>query len=502
METDNEMSDEEKSDAEMSDAEMSNDSSELSEHNDPGPSRKRGRRKERDSSTWKRNVNKKRRAEGMFFFRRHQRGAAPKVLSKPALMAGGTRILGGGIGKTRKYNKAMHQLNGRRDSAITLSTRRSTLTSDTLKKGSLDFKEKRGTHNNRPTKIDDSVWNLVEEHWASLPNTPSHYAAKKASDSILIIPNSLLQRFSRLQGAQALEGRKSVFFLIEAKFVGNKTFDHRFECWDTTEPRAVPTTQFYSVTAAHLKVMRHVVGRRPSPLVCRVPGRVQVSAVEGWSLRTHRLVTLSCQSVLVSTIVRFSSFRKRKKQEEEKVKKLPKIDTFFKKRGFADTSQSQSGDDGVGENECGLGGKISTSEDIVELNVLADNQTSEVHQNVSKSADLNITYTAPSTSATGGSISVQENTDVFGIICNDGGVEKDINNDELKSRILNSEPCRPQGPFPKDIKTNRSLLKDYYFSETKTVRPRLVRPPLSPAGRLSMSHTHLAPARKRAARLY
>ncbi|KAG8251188.1 hypothetical protein J6590_084874 [Homalodisca vitripennis] len=118
-----------------------------------------------------------------------------------------------------------------------------------------------------------------------------------------------------------------------------------------------------------------------------------------------------------------AEFRKRKKQEEEKVKKLPKIDTFFKKRDFADTSQSQSGDDGVGENECGLGGKISTSEDIVELNVLADNQTSEVHQNVSKSADLNITYTAPSTSATGGSISVQENTDVFGIICNDGGVE-------------------------------------------------------------------------------
>ncbi|KAG8260344.1 hypothetical protein J6590_099075 [Homalodisca vitripennis] len=32
-------------------------------------------------------------------------------------------------GKTREYNKAMHQLNGRRDSAITLSTRRSTLTS-------------------------------------------------------------------------------------------------------------------------------------------------------------------------------------------------------------------------------------------------------------------------------------------------------------------------------------------------------------------------------------
>ncbi|KAG8269906.1 hypothetical protein J6590_096955, partial [Homalodisca vitripennis] len=44
-------------------------------------------------------------------------------LPKPALMAGGTRILGGGVGKTRKYNKATHQLNGRRNSAITLSTR-------------------------------------------------------------------------------------------------------------------------------------------------------------------------------------------------------------------------------------------------------------------------------------------------------------------------------------------------------------------------------------------
>ena len=29
-----------------------------------------------------------------------------------------------------------------------------------------------------------------------------------------------------LQGAQALEGRKC-FFFIEAKFVGNETFDHR-----------------------------------------------------------------------------------------------------------------------------------------------------------------------------------------------------------------------------------------------------------------------------------
>lgn len=50
-----------------------------------------------------------------------------------------------------------------------------------LKQGSIDFKEKRGTHNNRPNKIDDTVWKLIEDHWASLPNTPSHYCSKKSN---------------------------------------------------------------------------------------------------------------------------------------------------------------------------------------------------------------------------------------------------------------------------------------------------------------------------------
>ena len=49
-----------------------------------------------------------------------------------------------------------------------------------VKRGSLDFKEKRGTHDNRPTKIPDSLWTLVQDHWASIPHSPSHYAVKKS----------------------------------------------------------------------------------------------------------------------------------------------------------------------------------------------------------------------------------------------------------------------------------------------------------------------------------
>ncbi|KAG8256665.1 hypothetical protein J6590_064192 [Homalodisca vitripennis] len=52
----------------------------------------------------------------MFFFRRHQRGAAPKVLPKPALMAGGTRILGGGIKRKSVVTAATEFLEGVIDS--------------------------------------------------------------------------------------------------------------------------------------------------------------------------------------------------------------------------------------------------------------------------------------------------------------------------------------------------------------------------------------------------
>ena len=59
-----------------------------------------------------------------------------------------------------------------------------------VERGSLDFKENRGTRDNKPTKIPDSVCTLVQEHLASIPHSPSHYAAKKSK--ILYFENSEL----------------------------------------------------------------------------------------------------------------------------------------------------------------------------------------------------------------------------------------------------------------------------------------------------------------------
>lgn len=167
-----------------------------------------------------------------------------------------------------------------------------------------------------------------------------------------------------------------------------------------------------------------------------------------------------------------AEFRKRRKHEEEKIKKLPKIDTFFvKKCDFSGDSASQS--DGVSEREC-EGDKSLEENDT--LNFLGDDSKSEVDQNVS--TDLNTNFNAPSTSSTVVNSIVQENVenidnsndDATGKFNTDIALfsEDEVKKDEFKSLILNSEPCRPQGPFPKDPKTNRSFSKDYYFCETKT----------------------------------
>lgn len=40
--------------------------------------------------------------------------------------------------------------------------------------------------------------------------------------------------------------------------------------------------------------------------------------------------------------------------------------------------------------------------------------------------------------------------------------------EEDKTFILNSKPCRPKGPFPKDPTSNRSFSSDFYYKTTKT----------------------------------
>lgn len=39
--------------------------------------------------------------------------------------------------------------------------------------------DKRGKHTTRPNKIDVNVWKMIEEHWATVPNRPSHYSLQK-----------------------------------------------------------------------------------------------------------------------------------------------------------------------------------------------------------------------------------------------------------------------------------------------------------------------------------
>lgn len=39
--------------------------------------------------------------------------------------------------------------------------------------------DRRGKHSNRPNKIDINIWKMVEDHWATIPNRPSHYSLNK-----------------------------------------------------------------------------------------------------------------------------------------------------------------------------------------------------------------------------------------------------------------------------------------------------------------------------------
>lgn len=203
----------------------------------------KGKRKQRDSSKWKRNVNKKRRSEGKSYLKATNEGnipvkgkkfssvtnCCPKKCCDQVLVAQQNNLFDNfyGLGdrcnqhlylsgcmnkkdiKTRilnatnpietlwEYNINLPEINVRHAvcreflcKLFQISARKVRTVQSTLKKGSLDFKEKRGTHGNRPNKIDGSVWNHVEEHWASIPNTPSHYSANKSKQ--LYFDNSSL----------------------------------------------------------------------------------------------------------------------------------------------------------------------------------------------------------------------------------------------------------------------------------------------------------------------
>lgn len=150
-----------------------------------------------------------------------------------------------------------------------------------------------------------------------------------------------------------------------------------------------------------------------------------------------------------------AEYRKRKKHDEQNRLKLPKIDSFFNKI---------SGDD------CGSH-VIEAEAEQVPL----PSQTEEIEKQTqtascSHSAVSVSNINRPSSSYGDGDTSTNiiesneslSNTDI-GLFS-----EEDLKNDRFKSMIINSKPCRPQGPFPIDPLTNRAFSTQYYFTITKT----------------------------------
>lgn len=63
---------------------------------------------------------------------------------------------------------------------LQVSPKRVRVIQQKINNGDIVVSDKRGKHLSRPSKIKESVWKMVEDHWESIPNTPSHYCAEKS----------------------------------------------------------------------------------------------------------------------------------------------------------------------------------------------------------------------------------------------------------------------------------------------------------------------------------
>lgn len=60
--------------------------------------------------------------------------------------------------------------------------------------------EKRGKYQNRPNRLDQAVWSMIEEHWKLIPHKTSHYAQKKTNKKYFKDPTLTLKKvFSSFQ---------------------------------------------------------------------------------------------------------------------------------------------------------------------------------------------------------------------------------------------------------------------------------------------------------------
>lgn len=59
-------------------------------------------------------------------------------------------------------------------------------------------KNLRGQHSNRPNKINDDVWELVEKHWSLIPHCESQYSASKSSKKYFVNSELNVKKLFRL----------------------------------------------------------------------------------------------------------------------------------------------------------------------------------------------------------------------------------------------------------------------------------------------------------------
>lgn len=144
--------------------------------------------------------------------------------------------------------------------------------------------------------------------------------------------------------------------------------------------------------------------------------------------------------------------RKRKNEMEEKVRKLPKISSFFK------LSTSETKED---ISDCDSQITICEIESaVVPTTSNPTNLTVEVN------SELEIISNSSKAKEEGEDSNDKVEGQLFLASSDIANYSAPLNEEE-KSSIMLLEPCRPEGPFPKDGK-NRSFNSDFYYLETKT----------------------------------
>lgn len=72
---------------------------------------------------------------------------------------------------------------------LQISAKRVRVVQQKLNEGQISIADMRGKHENRPHKIENEVWKMIDEHWSSIPSSQSHYSLNKTKKLYFDNPN-------------------------------------------------------------------------------------------------------------------------------------------------------------------------------------------------------------------------------------------------------------------------------------------------------------------------